>query len=320
MNGRGLEKAMSTAQEIIDWQKRLEEMFSHNDIVGGRFLLQAMNEEDAAGEHFIKKYRGHRVLTDSFLEFFGETILTQIGFNNENGWPQDRPFYVTRLMMYATMFRVIRAGELLSTKGYPLSAYALLRGVKDQIWILCAAANGMATFGELFGWEGLGAQWSEDAYAKVVGNRVNTERKIRELIIGKKSELSVNTQSQLEKWERLFNTEAHRGLFSLFTSSRRLIETKGSDFRLGPMPSEMTDAMYVTHASELHWMALRLLPAIRRAETLANTDWTKKWDVLDGSFRFMLKGLSDMGKKIADAITELIDAKFKFNPTMHYQE
>jgi hypothetical protein len=142
---------MDKEKQIAEWQKRLEDTFSYNEIVGGRWLLSAMDQEDEAGKIFVHKYRGFRVLTDSFLDFFGETISGQVDFNRRIGWPQDRPYYVTVLMMYVTMFRIARAAELVSVKGYPLQAYSMLRGLKDQIWILCGAANNVVSLSNAFG-------------------------------------------------------------------------------------------------------------------------------------------------------------------------
>jgi hypothetical protein len=57
---------------------------------------------------------------------------------------------------------------------------------------------------------------------------------------------------------------------------------------------------------------------VRRADTPDNAEWTRKWKVLDDSFRQMLESLSNLGKKIADAFIEMMDSKFKFDPSLHY--
>ena len=45
-----------------------------------------------------------------------------------------------------------------------------------------------------------------------------------------------------------------------------------------------------------------------------NAKWARKWKVLDESFRQMLEGLSNLGKKLADAFIEMMDSKFKSAP------
>jgi hypothetical protein len=80
-------------------------------------------------------------------------------------------------------------------------------------------------------------------------------------------------------------------------------------------PDETNDVMYVNRSNETNWMILRLLPYMRRADTPDNAEWIRKWKVLDESFRQMVQGLSNLGKKIADAFIEMMDAKFKFEPS-----
>src|SRR5260221_6537977 len=60
--------------------------------------------------------------------------------------------YIT-FLMYLTMFRTVRATEVLSVHGYPLQGYALQRSIKDQVFTLWAIANNMIGFNEIFGWQ-----------------------------------------------------------------------------------------------------------------------------------------------------------------------
>lgn len=310
---------MATQDEIKAFQKRLEDAFSYNEVVGGRFLLPVINMEKEVGSQFVEKYHGHRRLTDSFLDFFAETLTSQASYNARHGWPKE-PYYLTCLMMYVTMFRAARSAEILSTEGYPMQGYALLRSVKDQIWTLCAAASRLATFAELFGWDGINVQtWNDEAQGKIVANRIKIEAAIREQITGAKSGLSAETREQLLKWERMFNAEAHRGLYSLFRASEKLVDPQGPGFSLVPAPDELLDAMFINRSTETNWMILRLLPFVRREEA-DYKGWTEKWKLLDESFAFMVEGLTNMGKKIGPAFVELLGTKFKFDPKTFYSE
>lgn len=305
--------------EIKQFQKRLDDAFSYKEILGGRFLLPAIDMEREVGEQFVHKYYGHRKLTDSFLDFFGETLSSQADYNYKFGWPTEK-YYVTCLMMFVTMFRSTRSAELLSTNAYPMQGYAVMRSVRDQAWVLCAAASGMATFGELFGWEGANGEiLSAEDQERVVGNRRKIEGFIRAQLIGKRSGLSEEAQFELLRWDRMFNQEAHRGLFTLFRSSQNLMDSKGPRFSLVPQSDEILDGMFLNRSTEINWMILRLLPFVRRKETYYD-GWAEKWKLLDESFVFMYRGLAEMGKKIAPAFVEMMDTKFKFDPTMFFFE
>src|SRR5438067_8798911 len=138
---------------ILQWQDRVHEAFDHNGVLGGKFLLGAMRLEERVGQLFVKKFHGHRLLTDAFLDFFAETLQTQLAFHSQYGWPSNEPNYALTFLMYATMFRAVRATEVLSVNGYPMQGYALQRSIKDQVFILCAIAHKIMSFGEIFGWQ-----------------------------------------------------------------------------------------------------------------------------------------------------------------------
>ena len=76
-------------REILAWQQRLEDRFSHAGIVGGLYLSLLIELEHQCGRHFVVKYHGHRVLVDSFFEFFGQTLETAKDAVARNGWPNN---------------------------------------------------------------------------------------------------------------------------------------------------------------------------------------------------------------------------------------
>jgi hypothetical protein len=312
---------MSSDQEIKAWQERLEKAFGQDGVVGGRFLRVARKREQDTGAAFVDKFHGHRILTDSFMDFFGETLRFQSFFNGQQGWPKAQPHYVSSLMMYLTLFRTMRSAELLSENGYALRAYAIQRSIKDQLWILCAAANGMATFAELFGFEGkVDKKLTDDDEEAIFKAQLNTENSIRKQIVGDKSGLSAETQAQLLKWERMFNKEVHRAQYSMYRAMHRLLVLKDYDVALGPQTDDLSEAMFLNRSMELNWLALRLLPFVRRADTPMNEGWLRRWQILEESFQFMFKGFSELGKAIAPAYHELLEAKFKFDATTYFFE
>lgn len=307
-----------TSSKIKAWQDSLFDAFSHNGVLGGAVLSSVLEAEPLVGGTFINKYYGHRVLADSFMEFFGRTLMTQLAFNQTNGWPQNQPHYATCLMMYLTMFRAFRSSELLALHGYPMQGYVIQRSLKDQAFALCAAANGLARFGELFGWEGVQGNLNEQQAEDVVKSRRKAEARVVDQLIGSKSGLSEETQAELQRWDRLFNWEAHRGLLTLYTASDELLKNPHNT-SVVPATSDMTEAMYMNRCHEVGWMILRLLPFMRRSET-AHDRWNDHWKLLDDSFRMMNEGFGDLGKKIAPAMAQLIMEKFSLTPDRFYSE
>jgi hypothetical protein len=316
---------MANAEEIRAWQDKLKAAFARNGVVGGKFLQSARDTEARVGGTFWNKFHGHRVLTDSFLEFFGETLHNQWGLNNQIGWPQNQPNYSVCLLMYVTVFRTIRASEILSENGYLMQAYAMQRGIKEQLFVLCGVANKMEKFGALFAWRDVPlpedrSRWDNKERLRIVAQRRKVEALLRDKIMGANSGLSKETQQELLRWEGLFNWEVHRSLLSFFLSTKMLMDGRYKRFELGPVQDDNADAMFMNRSMELNWMALRLIPLMRRADTPLNVDWTNKWTLLEESFEFMFKGFAELGKKIAPAFREMLDNKFKFEVARHYAE
>ena len=132
------------------------------------------------------------------------------------------------------------------------------------------------------------------------------------------SGLSEKTQVELWGWEQMFNVETHRGLFTLVDDVKNA--RKGKVVVAGPGLDEMSDAMFFNRSNELNWMILRLIPYMRRKELIWSDEWTKKWDLLEESFRMMNEGLADLGMKIASAHLDMIETKFKFGTDHYYVE
>lgn len=302
--------------DIEKWQDSLFEAFSYQGVLGGRYLGPVMAAEPLVGRAFTEKYYGHRVLTDSFLDFFCETLSSQFDVVRSIGWPIDKPYYATCLTMFLTMFRSYRSAEVISTGGYPLQGYIIQRSLKDQAFALCAVANGTDTLASLFGWD---TTVGSSSPADLVKRRQKVEDGVVRHLIGKTSGLSEGTQEQLLNWNRLFNWEAHRGLLTFGQITGQLIAGELPP-DIAPTNDELLESMYLNRCSELGWMILRLLPYVRRVETPRNAEWDRKWMLLDGSFKMMIDGLGSLGKKIAPAFIEFVQSKFNFSPQIYYFE
>jgi hypothetical protein len=316
-----MEADAAKTEKIKRRQQLLFDAFRHNGVTGGRHFAPVIDAENSIGAKFIDTYYGHRLLTDCFLDFFGGTLLKQIELNNKVGWPKKDEYYATCLLMFLTIFRSIRASDLASVHAYPLQGYIVQRSIKDQAFVLCAAASGIARFGALFGWEGLPeGKKLEDHQELIIKNRRKIEGKIKDRLIGVKSELKPETSKLLLNLDQMFNLEAHRGLLSLFSESHSVMVEHKLDISLVPPSNVRRDTMFTCRATETNWMVHRLVPYMRRADTANDDTWSKNWKLLDEHFRWMVEGLGAIGREIAPAFIEFIDAKFKFDANTHYSE
>ncbi|OPF90443.1 hypothetical protein I8G32_02350 [Rhodopseudomonas palustris] len=309
-------------EEIKRRQTMLFEAFGHEGVYGGKHFAPVVDREQEVGAAFNHTYHGSRILTDCFLDFLGGTLLEQIELNNEKGWPQAEANYATCVLMYLTVFRSVRASDVCASNAYPLQGYIIQRSIKDQALILCAAANNLADFATLFGWKGLpdDKPWTDEDNKAAIKNRRTIENQIREKIIGSKSGLKDETIKLLIKLDGMFNTEAHRGLFTLFGESRKLLVEHNLDLSLVSGSNMTGDTMFVNRATETNWMIHRLVPFMRRKDTPHNEAWDKNWKLLDEHFRWMVEGFGAIGKDVAPAYLEMIDAKFKFDAGTYYTE
>lgn len=305
-------------RQIHNWQKTLEDAFSFGEIVGGRFLLPLIDLEKAVGEHFVTKYRGHRVLIDSFFDFFGRTLQTAAHVVTRLGWPADRPYYHDCLLRFLSLFRTARAADLLSTSGYPLEGYTLQRGLKEQLFALSAVANKLVTMRGLRGLDKAPeGEWTDGDRQRIRKASIATERKIRGNLL--QDGLSVDSVAALALWDDLFNHQVHGAQLTQAIELDRLIRA-GSALSIGPVPNELIDAMYMNRSHEIGWMVVRVLPFLQLEEAPFGEEWESQWHLLDRSFRFSIEGLGLLGKQIAPAFFEFIDLKFPFDPKLRYFE
>lgn len=63
--------------KVDEWQKRLEDNFTYNGVIGGKILPSTIKQERICGSYFTQKFHGHRVLADSFLDFFAVTVRSE---------------------------------------------------------------------------------------------------------------------------------------------------------------------------------------------------------------------------------------------------
>jgi hypothetical protein len=294
--------------------------FTYNGVTGGRLLPSVLTQEQICGSYFIGKFHGHRVLADSFLDFFAVTLRSAAAGHYESGWPGDG-YYVPCLVEFVTQFRGMRAAEILSVSGYPLDGYALQRNLKDQAIFLGAIVSGISSFPALYGLKEPPSSkpWSEKDHQTVFYHRQDEEKAIFEQTIGKNSGLDPEHIESLKHWNRLFNAQVHGARLSTMREIYAWVQGK-KEFAVGPRMDDDGFAMYMNRFTEIAWMVLRALPFLQTERVCFNEQWEREWAVLDTSLRGSVEGLGNLGKQIAPAFIAMIDAKFVTSPASRYIE
>jgi hypothetical protein len=307
---------MTNDMTVAQWQRRLADTFTVDGLIGGS-LRNVHSAEDDVGNHIVKTYIGQNVLFDSFQGFFIETLTIASRRIADNGWPTDRPNYPVALVFFSNLFRRCRACEVLFLKGYPLDAYALMRDVKDRLFMLAGVANNLITFSGIIGAPDVPAS-NPEYKRKIIRNRKNAEHRISRGLIGANSGLSTEVQADLQLWDDLFHVEVHGGGLSLVGELLGLSEGKIPE--IGPTSIAQSYLMYINRSTELGWMIVRLLPFLQASENAFGSDWSHKYQVLDESFRYMATGLGSLGKPFGPSFITMIDSKFAFNQPFYYFE
>jgi hypothetical protein len=305
-----------------EWQQRLEDNFSYRGVVGGRLLPLVMEQERLCGAQFIRTFHGHRILTDSFLDFFAQTLDSTAALRYQIGWPQDTPYYVPCLLAFVTQFRGMRAAEILSVNGYPLDGYALQRNLKDQAIFIGSVVSGISSFPALYGLKrtaGSKQPWSKEDHERVFRDRLDEETRVLDHTIGKRSGLAEEHINALGHWNRLFNVQVHGARLASMREADAWVMNKKS-FSVGPRIDNDGSAMYMNRSNEVAWMMLRTLPFLQFEDRPFDQSWREKWAVLDESLRVAIEGRGNLGKKIAPAFIAMIDSRFATSPASRYIE
>jgi len=117
---------------------------------------------------------------------------------------------------------------------------------------------------------------------------------------------------------KMFHLEVHGGILALVQDLQQL--GKGNALPIGPSELENTYVTYMNRSSELGWMITRLLPYLQISENAFGDEWHKKREIMDDSFRYMLEGLSNLGKRLGASFIAMMDEKFAFKQPFYYSE
>ena len=302
---------------VAEWQKRLADTFTVNGLVGGS-LLRVHNSEDAAGNYLVRTFRGQNVLLDSFQSFFIDTLTLANEQLKANGWPKNRINYPVALASFFNLFRRCRACEVLYLKGYPLDAYALMRDIKDSIFMVAGVAHNTITFSGIIGAPATPLTDPKEYKKQSTKNRKVAEHRITNRLMGKTSGLSIGDQENLKAWDEFFNYEVHGGGLSLTQELTAI--SKGRVLQIGPTVTKDAYVMYMNRSAELGWLIVRVLPLLQVSEGVFGGEWEEKRKVLDGSFRYMLESFSNLGKALGPSFIAMVDTRFIFKQPFYYFE
>lgn len=136
--------------------------------------------------------------------------------------------------------------------------------------------------------------------------------------MGKDSGLSDDAREDLRSWDELFHSEVHGGFLSLCQEMSVL--RMGGDLELGPSHVQDAYTVYINRSAELGWMIVRLLPYLQASPTTFGENWQSRRDVLDDSFRYMVEGLGNLGKRIGHSFVAMMDTNFVFRKPFCYFE
>jgi hypothetical protein len=301
---------------VAEWQRQLADTFTVDGPVGGH--LRIVDEaEGNVSNYLITNFHGQDVLLSSFQGFFIETLLLANRRVQEHGWPKNAPNYSVALAAFFNLFRRFRACEILYVKGYPLDGYALMRDIKDRALLYAGVARNITTFVKVLGLPA--TQASDPSYGKkATRNRKENEHLVMHAMTGKTSGLASDVREDLKAWDDMFHIEMHGGTFSLMTELQQLKE--GRVLQIGPSVVQNAYVMYINRSSELGWMVTRLLPYLQMTENAFGDEWNKKREILDDSFRYMVQGLSNLGKRLGASFITMMDDKFAFKQPFYYSE
>lgn len=304
-----------TTEQVLD---RLDKVFSSEGIIGAR-LIPILEKERQNEEIAEAKFRGFRWLTDSFFDFYLETIKAAEVCCLSKGLPQQLSCYPSVFLKFVVNFWSFRAGDVLYRNGYPLDGYALLRDLKDQAIAFAAIHAGISSYRAL---EGVAPEEnaSETDLEKMRQRRMAEERRVMKLFFGQPSGLSEEVRGHLDGWNSLFHLEVHGSRLTFYSSGGDWLSGR-TRLPLVPSPSQDDMVMYVNRGLEIQWMFVRLLPFLQTIPDAFGSAWAGKWTVLDETYRIFIERLSQNNQKPHfQAFIDFIDAKFPNSASISYAE
>jgi hypothetical protein len=299
---------------VAEWQNRLEINFLSNNTIGVE-LDQVLSQE-IEHENFVNSdFHGYRALAHSFYEFYIQTFKIIKNSVNKFDISIRFPNYNAIVLIHLSTFKNLRASEILFQKGYPLDGFSLLRDLFERSLFLGAMMNKYTSFQKLFGAKAFSEKIDNDF---VKYKRIKKLRQDAEKEVFHKMSQGIDEENLVELGilRKLLNDEIHSSRLTFAMECSDLLKGRFLE-SFGPNFNRKICALYMNRFTEVGWMILRTLPFLQPESNFFKDDWSKKWNILDESFCFMVDSLN---KKIAIAVKELIEKKFPFDPQYSYFE
>ncbi len=289
-----------------EFQSKLGNAFIFEGVMFGR--IELIKKSEAAYGTEVAQFNGHFALSDSFKSIFLETIEllnTHCRPQLQTKLSEYFPQFLPRL---ANAFHTICGAECNAIRGYPRPAFTTLRNVFDDAVMVSAALQKITDFYRI---EGINPEEEFDA-GKFMKSRKDEEFRVRKLMTGRDSGLSADILASLSKLNDLFDYEVHGGRLSLTDAIGFMKGTES--LQILPKFSSKTFAIFMNRFTEVSWAIHRLLPAVQPPGILMPKDWADRWALVDQSFEFAIRALSDdCGEKVGDNYADFMKIKFPFN-------
>jgi hypothetical protein len=314
--------------EIDEWgpiQMALEESFfdERTDAIGGKHLLPLMDGESRYGAHLVTKFKGYDIVENCFFDFFMETLEIAAGKSFFGQLPKSDNQFIIMYLMYFSSLRALRSASILKNNGYPLAGFGLMREVKNRAIHLGGVAAGITGAAELNGFDPTStnsATLDQNRYRKIKMARKREQGRVTAQMVGAKSGLREEDIEEMAKIRDFYHDEVHGWLMTFFEDFKTLaIDKKLPSFLPQPHHNDSDAGMYMNRGCEVIWMLLRDLPNLQLEPRSFGEDWAKRWTLLDKALHLQVRGLGDLGKRIAGAVTNAIEEKFCFSPDTHYR-
>jgi hypothetical protein len=306
---------------VREWEARLRTMFSESGVVGPS-LLPIHHAEEVYEQYVGTSFFGYRVLNQSFLEFFYQTLRQAESFAKREGAASIANSYGATLLFYANIFNRFRAAEVLFLNGYPLDAFALLRDLKDRAIYLSGLIDGRTSLAALLGIAKSGQPASSDrweAHAQAVERRRNEQRRVMSLVVGSQSGLEAGITQGLRRWQSFFHDEVHLSILT-FSFESGSWAGDNAELPIGPHEEPLSAAMYMNRSCEVAWLLLRTLPFLQHEAAGFGSGWADRWSLLDESIRYAVETLQQQGKELVGFVVALVEKKFSFGPSTSYRD
>lgn len=298
--------------DVTEWQRRLEDTFGDDALVGTS-LLPIVEAEERYGTCIAGLLSGFFALSSSFQAFYVDTLRAI----QPGGVPRAAKWYWPLVFMHISTFRVFRSAEILLLKGHPLIGYSLLRDVKDRAFVFSAVARDLVSLKHACGWDvppSASGGYGQVEYEHTVRARKKADGRIRKETIGTTSGFDQAAQADLKSWNQLFHAEVHGSNLSFAVDLKAWLQSRGPLPVANELFHEITIAMLVNRYEEAAWFALRTLPFLQPTASSFGPEWAQKWQILDESFRAAVRERPGKARDFADRIIQLVDTKFPFAP------